>query len=162
MSDQTPADEIRAAATTLRALATAAATSKDGKPTASWHFEENQTVSGEGWGHGMLYATDQEPERQTQIVRGPTSRPNGRGIGPRVERQHGEYIAAMDPTAGLALAAWLDWAANIARDHPWDPDYAGMPDLRWCTECQDEETSCVAAVDHALTVARAINGGGRG
>lgn len=72
------------------------------------------------------------------------------------------WMALANPLLAEPLAAWLEWAADIARDHPWDPDYDGMPDLRWCTSCQNEETSCVAAVDRALTVARLINRGGQG
>jgi hypothetical protein len=57
------------------------------------------------------------------------------------------------------LASWLEEAARVAREHPQDPDYAGLPDTKFCTACNDEETTCVAFVDGALAVARALNGG---
>ena len=72
-----------------------------------------------------------------------------------------EWVALTNPVLAEPLAAWLEWAAGIARDHPWDPSYDGMPDMRWCTHCQDEETSCVQAVDRALAVARVVNGASR-
>lgn len=56
------------------------------------------------------------------------------------------------------LAAWLEFAATVAREHPQDPEYAGLPEARFCTECQDEETTCVAFVAVALEMARAVNG----
>ncbi|MEV0382342.1 hypothetical protein [Nonomuraea sp. NPDC050643] len=56
------------------------------------------------------------------------------------------------------LASWLESAAWVAREHPQDPDYAGLPETKFCTECNDEETTCVAFVDHALAVARVLNG----
>jgi hypothetical protein len=57
------------------------------------------------------------------------------------------------------LASWLESAARVAREHPQDPDYAGLPDTKFCTACNDEETTCVAFVDGALAVARVLNGG---
>ncbi|MBN6054555.1 hypothetical protein JYK22_21615, partial [Nonomuraea sp. RK-328] len=67
-------------------------------------------------------------------------------------------MVAMLINAREPLAAWLESAARVAREHPQDPDYAGLPDFRFCDTCRDEETDCVAFVDGALAVARALNG----
>jgi len=56
------------------------------------------------------------------------------------------------------LASWLESAAWVAREHPQDPNYAGLPDTKFCTTCNDEETACVSYVAGALAVARALNG----
>ncbi|WP_329592169.1 hypothetical protein OG195_27395 [Streptomyces sp. NBC_01362] len=105
----TPADELRAAAEKLRALATAASTDTDGNPTAQWNAEPRWPDAPDG--HWNLYG-------------GYTSRDDGRRFGwPRLNRggsqhrqaymqpQHATYIAAMGPGVGLALADWLDAAA---------------------------------------------------
>ena len=55
------------------------------------------------------------------------------------------------------LASWLESAAWVAQEHPQDPDYAGLPDTRFCTTCQDEATTCVAFVAGALAVVEAFN-----
>ncbi|MEU2510531.1 hypothetical protein [Streptomyces syringium] len=117
MTDTSPAAVLRAAADHLRALAAAASTDGHGSPTACWDFEEYCFHSGEGRGAGMLYATDDGPY-QTRLLHGAA----GRGGGPRVHRQHGEYIAAVNPAVGLALA---DLLADLAHGdafgeiNPW-------------------------------------------
>ena len=58
------------------------------------------------------------------------------------------------------LAAWLEDAARTAGDHQQMPDYAGLPDHRWCADCQDEECDGLRALDKALAAARVILGGG--
>lgn len=112
----TPADELRTAAATLRALATAASTNDDGTPTAQWAFTERRFDSGEGWGSGMLRAVDSldgdaDPRLGKALVHGSGGT---RGQSPSLAVQHGEYIAAMDPGVGAAIADWLDSAAEDA------------------------------------------------
>ncbi|GHE31413.1 hypothetical protein GCM10017673_37680 [Streptosporangium violaceochromogenes] len=58
------------------------------------------------------------------------------------------------------LAAQLEKDALAARDHLPLPGYAGLPDHRWCVDCQDEECSGLQALDAALVIARVILGGG--
>lgn len=70
----------------------------------------------------------------------------------------GQWIAHASPLLAEPLASWLESAAWVAGEHPQDPDYAGLPDTRFCTECYDEETTCVAFIDGALAVARVLNG----
>lgn len=69
-----------------------------------------------------------------------------------------EWMALANPLLAEPLASWLESAARVAREHPQDPEYAGLPDTRFCTTCQDEETTCVAFVAGALAVARVLNG----
>ncbi|MFF9894938.1 hypothetical protein [Streptomyces longispororuber] len=117
-----PADELRAAAATLRTLATAAA---DDSGNATWkadrHFPEQPDA-----GYTALWATGARP-----LMRGG----GGRGRPPAyVTAPVGDYIAAMGPTVGLALATWLDAVASSTH---------GVSS---------------AFLDEALAVARAING----
>lgn len=67
----------------------------------------------------------------------------------------GDHIASWTPEAAEAVAAQLELAARIAEHHPIDPAYAGMPEWRYCTTCQDEEPECVQTVTAALAIARA-------
>ena len=62
---------------------------------------------------------------------------------------------------GRKLAGLLDTLAKLAKAHPQDPGYDGLPDLRFCLHCQDEETECVAVIDGALAVAHMILGSDR-
>lgn len=131
----TPAGELRTAADKLRALATAASTGRSGEPTTHWQFTERRLDSGKPWGSGTLHAIDQldtgtDPRLGKELIHGSSGT---RGLPPSMAVQHGAYIAAMDPTVGLALADWLDSAAVDAEQIGPDP--------------------------HALAVARAINGG---
>ncbi|QCX81088.1 hypothetical protein C9F11_37525 [Streptomyces sp. YIM 121038] len=134
-----PTDEIRTAAATLRALATAASTAtsapldRGGKPTTRWHFAERP-----GFGSGYLYAENPN---------GPGARlthGTGRDGHPGMRTRHGQYAAAMDPTVGLALADWLDLEADVI---------AG----RIAQDGTDEHAVAIDG-DHALAVARAILG----
>lgn len=107
----TPAEELRAAADTLRALATAASTAtttpadRGGSPTSRWHFAEHGAT-----GMGYLYA-ENPGGLGTRLLR--TLGVGGRGHRDRasMRTRHGEYAAAMDPTVGLAVAKALDEAA---------------------------------------------------
>lgn len=136
-----PADEITAAADKLRALATAASTGRKGEPTTTWavRYHINEFTRQEERDHGCrLVATDTADENghgATQLFHGPSGGHGGRGPGPSMRPQHAAYIAAMDPTVGLALADLLDDQADGDDEgviNPW-----------------------------ALAVARAINTGGR-
>ncbi|GAQ52098.1 hypothetical protein [Streptomyces acidiscabies] len=108
----TPADELKAAATKLRALATAASTDDDGTHTAHWRAEPC-------WPDG--------PDDGNRFLYG--DRPLLHGGGPhrpaRMRARHAEYIATMDPSVGLALADWLDWQARaLTEGHIATPDAA--------------------------------------
>lgn len=129
----TPADELRTAAAKLRALATAAATDGRDRPTAIWHFKPRDSRS------GYLYAENPDGPG-VRLLTGGSTGPHGRGSHPGMRTRHGEYAAAMDPTVGLALAAWLDsWTGiDLSEGGPLPED-----------------------ARHALAVARAINGGGQ-
>lgn len=114
----TPAEELRAAATKLRQLATAAATGRSTEPTARWAFTELCFDSGKGWGSGMLRAidgldADADPHLGQALIHGSSG---SRGRAPSLAAQHGAYIATMEPTVGLALADWLDATARTADD----------------------------------------------
>lgn len=86
----TPADEIRAAAEKLRALATAASTDTDGTPTANW------TAIDQGYDRSIIRSG------RIFLTRGGSfQRPA------YMHTQHAAYAAAMDPTVGLALADLL-------------------------------------------------------
>ncbi|MEU5496130.1 hypothetical protein [Streptomyces griseofuscus] len=107
----TPADELRAAATKLRQDAEAAHRASP----APWTVTDERVVR---CTDGMIVAD-----------RSSTDHP--------AERADLPYIAAMDPTVGLALADWLDFEAALIVRVPG-------AELRGRTE-------------HALAVARAIN-----
>lgn len=159
MTDQ-PADEIRAAAVKLRTLATNASTDRTDRPTAHWAFTERRSDAGEGRGIGMLRATDHlNPDDNPRIGRPLMHATTGpRGLPPSLAVQHGQYIAAMDPRVGLALAVWLDrtasaWdALNHAADMALDPD-----DAAHAAAAEQLRGGPYDAVE-ALAVARLING----
>ena len=111
----TAADELRTAAEKLRTLATAASTDRRGTPTLRWHFKERP-----GLGSGYLYAENPDGPG-ARIIHGGSSGPHGRGLHPGMSPQHGEYVAAMDPTVGLAVADWLESAAEDAEHIGPDP-----------------------------------------
>lgn len=129
----TPTDELRTAAATLRKLAV------DATP-GPWHRPLNTrykaTVTGplpEGERGNWIDGIDPETgQREQCTVATVPTRSNGKHSRQRGGRDL-EYIAAMHPTVGLALANWLDSAAE-------DAEQIG-PDHR------------------AVAVARAINGG---
>ena len=122
----TPADQLTAAADKLRELATTASTDGRDKPTTRWHFKKRDERT------GYLYAENPDGPG-VRLLLGGSSGPHGRGSHPGMRTRHGEYVAAMDPTVGIALADWLASAAEDAEQIGPDP--------------------------HALAVARAINGG---
>ncbi|WP_326811663.1 hypothetical protein [Streptomyces scopuliridis] len=112
----TPADELRTAAQKLRTLATAASTGRADEPTGQWAFTETRSDSGEGHGSGMLRATDNlnaeaDPRLGKPLIHGSSGT---RGRAPSLVVQHGDYIAATDPTLGLLVADWLASAAEDA------------------------------------------------
>jgi hypothetical protein len=130
----TAADELRTAAQTLRELATAASTGRKGEPTTTWavRYRINEFTREEERNHGCrLVATDTADENghgATQLFHGPSGGYGGRGPGPSMHPQHAEYIAAMHPAVGRALAELLDdqadgddegvinpWALAVAR-----------------------------------------------
>ncbi|MGW1071530.1 hypothetical protein [Streptomyces sp. NPDC002537] len=120
MSDA-PGDTLRAAAEKLRALATAAASADDGAPTAHWRYEPQCHDSGKRWGTGHLYAIDTAEQIPTGLGRGRIRLLHGGGHGTRSRAPFltdgvGEYIAAMGPATGLALAELLAAEADVADD----------------------------------------------
>ncbi len=129
----TAADELRAASARLRELATAASTDRYGRDTSTWtshHVNERDA---------RLFGPD-----RVRIIRGGSSGPHGRGVHPHLVPVHADYIAAMDPTVGLALADWLEaTAAEVAR----------------IEEQYRDRTAGESMAPHALTLARQINTG---
>lgn len=104
----TPADELRAAAARLRALAEAASTDRYGRDTSTWISEQRSPTD------ARLLTPDRTP-----ILHGGSSGPNGRGTRPHLHPQHAAYIAAMHPGVGTALADMLTQWAHAA---DLDPD----------------------------------------
>ncbi|MDX5569525.1 hypothetical protein PYK79_48400 [Streptomyces sp. ID05-04B] len=134
----TPADEIREAAATLHKL-TADAT--PGPWLRPLNTRYKATVTGplpEGERGSWIGGVDPETgERERCTIAMVPTWSNGRHSRQRGGRDL-EYIAAMDPGVGAALAELLDTAAEyVADDSPTHPTH----------------------VVHALAVARAINGG---
>ncbi|NEA52374.1 hypothetical protein [Streptomyces sp. SID10815] len=126
----TPADELRAAAATLRRLA-AAASDHSGSPqwTATRHFPDQPDAS-----YTSLWA-----DRRPLLAGG-----GGRGRPPAyVHAPVGDYIAAMHPGVGAKLAKWLETEAVT-----WAGDEVH-------NGCAPETCTSEAA----LAVARAILGG---
>ncbi|MGY0062790.1 hypothetical protein ACWY4P_40695 [Streptomyces sp. LZ34] len=107
MTDASPAAQMRGAAEKLRALATAAA-EDSGSPhwTATRHFPDQPDAT----------FTTLWTDSHTVLMRG-----GGRHQAPYVHAPVGDYIAATDPTVGLAIAAWLDSAAEDAEQVGPDP-----------------------------------------
>jgi hypothetical protein len=56
------------------------------------------------------------------------------------------------------LAALLEDLSRLAKYHPIDPDYTGMPDHRWCKGCNDEECDALSLLDRARDVVAALAG----
>jgi len=133
------ADELRTAATKLRELATAASTDDDGTPTADWHAKPCGSCPGvpdDGnriiWGDRLQHADGSHYSWPKLLHGGSQHRPV------RMRARHAEYIVAMGPRAGLALADWLEFEADLIDSVPG-------AELRGRTE-------------HALAVARQILG----
>ncbi|MFE9003153.1 hypothetical protein ACFYOY_13570 [Streptomyces sp. NPDC007875] len=119
MTDQSPAALLRAAAEKLHALATAASTDTDGTPTANWHTEpcwpDDPTLGHHLYGD-HLTRDDGSTISWPLLNRGGS--PHRRSY---MHGQHAEYAAAMNPAVGLAIAAWLDSAAEDAEQIGADP-----------------------------------------
>ncbi|MFH8793299.1 hypothetical protein [Streptomyces sp. NPDC017941] len=109
--NSSPADELRAAAEKLRALAVAASTTADGTPTAHWNVKSRGKFQSPD--HSLLcgdYITNGRGER----VGWPLLHRGGSQHRPTyMATQHAEYAATVGPTVGLALAAWLTEASTI-------------------------------------------------
>lgn len=75
-----------------------------------------------------------------------------------VGEPYAAWMVLASPALAEPLASWLESAAWVAREHPQDPEYAGLPNTKFCTACQDEETTCVSFIADALAVARVLNG----
>jgi hypothetical protein len=129
----TPAGELRTAAEKLRALATAASTDPDGTPTANWHTQPRRPDDDTSGHH--LYG-DHLTRDDGRTISWPLLNRGGSPQRPSyMHAQHAAYAAAMGPTVGIALADWLDSAAEDAEQIGPDP--------------------------HAVATARAINTGGQ-
>jgi hypothetical protein len=128
----TPADEIRAAAAKLRALATAAA---DNSGSSNWHTTRHFPDQPDST-FTTLWATGVRP-----LLGG-----GGRGRVPYVHAPVGDYAAAMDPATGLAFATLLEGVLSSARE--------ASPAHEECDSWCSPETCDLSA---ALAVARAIN-----
>lgn len=96
---RSPADELRAAASRLRELAERAT-------------HENRTAwsTGNTLGSKIPVVVD-DPEQPSVLIE---------TYAARLEAVN-RYVAAMDPALGLALAAWLDQAAEDAEQIGADP-----------------------------------------
>jgi hypothetical protein len=132
MTDTTPADELRAAVEKLRTL-----TTDLGDCRGPWYVVNR--------------AQRPYPQRIDNIgvpyvVASTTTDP---GYPPTIA----DYIAAMHPGVGLAVA---DWLAEVADLH--EPKLRGHGALvpPGCQWCEDEDWPC-ADTRRALAVARAIN-----
>ncbi|MFD5875666.1 hypothetical protein [Streptomyces sp. NPDC060322] len=164
MTDTTSAaDQLRAAAAQLRALATAASTDTDGRPTAHWAVRYQPGVT-----PGAAPLTD----RNCYLDAIDEADPDGRGARrllhggggsrtrpPSVEPQHGRYIALMDPTLGLALAAWLEsWVGVDLSEHgpmPEDAQHAlAVARQVLGTTTEQPETEAPAVLPEVWTVWR--------
>jgi hypothetical protein len=137
-TDQTPAAELSAAADLLDALAAAAMPGPwRYNPRKQWHVPEDlpRRRNGEEFvGAGPLDAT------VCVAATGPADEPQSMA--------DARYIAAMNPTVGRAIAAWLRDTAGIA-ERMWEQHGADYGD--------DEATSLVADVyEQALDLARAV------
>ncbi|MEV5977531.1 hypothetical protein [Streptomyces sp. NPDC052114] len=135
-----PTDELRTAAEKLRTLATAASTDNDGTPTAHWHTAPLWPDNDDGTRY--LFG-DHLTRDDGRRISWPLLLRGGRQLHQSyMHGQHADYAAAMDPTVGLALADWLDTAAEHCR-------------LGYVC-CDNGPCDEIAAP--ALAVARAING----
>lgn len=119
-----PAETVRQAAATLAALADAAAQGAPGQPTARWSVRYQPGILPGAPPQRdrpcYLVATDHSPgPAAPHLIRsGSRGGPNSRATRPTLAPQHAQYIAAMDPTTGLALARLL---ATLAATDPTSP-----------------------------------------
>ncbi|MEU1373017.1 hypothetical protein ABZ442_05045 [Streptomyces triculaminicus] len=130
-----PAAALRATADKLRTLAAAASVDTSGRSTATWSVRYRFiTATGEPRREHGCYL-DAGPDGHVQLLRSGSTGPHGRGTRPHMHAQHAEYIAAMDPAVGLALADLLDdlsdgddegvinpWALAVAQQLLGDTD----------------------------------------
>ncbi|MFF5670289.1 hypothetical protein [Streptomyces hygroscopicus] len=133
MTDTSPADQIRAAAVLLRTLATAASTDTDGTPTAHWNTEPCWPDDDDG--SRFLYGDHLTRDDGRRISWPLLTRGGSHQRPSYMHGQHAEYAAAMDPTVGLAIAAWLDSAAADAEQVGPDPHAIAV-----ARQILDEET----------------------
>lgn len=136
MADTSPAAELREAADRLRELATAAAEDSGPNWRSTRHFPEQPDAT-----YTSLW-TDRRP-----LLRGG----GGRGRPPAyVSAPVGDYIAAMDPAVGAAIADWLDEISQFAAL------YASVTRASTGTEPAEPEYDVLTR--RALAVARQILG----
>jgi len=130
----TPADELRTAADTLRKLTGALPANDWGN--RPWHAEECNDTDDMSSCPCIVAQGEYREFDQPQI-------PLIQYVADAETPEFAAYIAAMHPGVGLALADWLELFANTE----FDPA-ATVQETDRSHEC-------------ALTVARAINGGGQ-
>ncbi|MFL1903115.1 hypothetical protein ACJWDR_29020 [Streptomyces tauricus] len=106
-----PAQELAAAAAKLRALADAARTDGHGRDISTWTSHHASTRD------ARLHGPD-----RVDIIRGGSSGPHGRGIRPHLHPPVADYIAAMQPNVGVALAQWLEAEAFQALHNGQGPN----------------------------------------
>lgn len=128
-TSRTPAETLRAAAAKLRETAV-------GVTPDRWQLLTYQIVA----------TFDDECEHITEVAFTHGHTGNAR------------WIALVGPLLAEPFAAWLDWAAIQADNHPVDLEYGGHPEFRWCLACQEDEPACAVTTDRALAVARVILG----
>ncbi|MFD7764196.1 hypothetical protein [Streptomyces microflavus] len=119
-----PAETVQHAAAILAALADAAAQGTSGQPTAHWSVRYQPGVLPGAPPQRdrpcYLVATDHNPgPAAPHLIRsGSRGGPNSRATRPTLAPQHAQYIAAMDPTTGHALARLL---TTLAATDPTSP-----------------------------------------
>ena len=153
----TPVDELRAAAQTLRKLT-------DDATPGPWHRPLNTrykaTVTAalpEGERGAWLDGIDPDTgERERCTVAMVPTRSNGKHSRQRGGRDL-EYIAAMDPGVGAALAKLLR-EVHALHEPKRCPDATDDCHCAGCDWCGDEDWPC-SDVRNALAVARRILGG---
>jgi hypothetical protein len=136
----TPADEMRAAAARLRALATAASTDTDGTPTTTWSTKLRRPDNPDG--NSLLYGDHHTRDDGRRIAWPPLLHGGSQQRPVSMHTQHADYIAMMDPTLGHAVAVWLEAeaAAPVTAEHS--------------DQCVDPQCTTLAA----LAVARQVLG----
>jgi hypothetical protein len=143
----TPAEELRAAATTLRETA-AKATEGPWKASPVWSPRSHC--------RSAVYSYAHRTGTAESIVVASGLKDRAGGI---AEPGNAVWIALAHPGLAEPLAAWLESAALLARTHKTDPAYEAENSFRWCLECNNEECEALQHIDKALAVARVINGG---
>lgn len=151
----TVAEELRAAATKLRETAANATRGPwITHPTMGQNGGDTQT-----WTVGLPFCNGGAPDPCEPSCAGDVVTTGREGCEEDyLSEADACWIALAHPGLAEPLTAWLESAAWVDREHPQDPEYAGLPATKFCTTCNDEETTCVAFIDNALAVARVING----